>query len=273
MIRNLKVLGLALVAMFAMSAVVASMASAAEETKPGLFTASVGAGETAKIDVEQLLTENANKEKVIPNTFTLNGLALTCATVTLTGNPVKTKASPNQDVVEANTKGPESTDVTLSPIFGPNNCHVVIAGLTKTVTVTTNGCAFVFDAQTTVTEPGFDNTVLNTVECPVVGGVQKKIEVHVYGEKAAEATTTCTYDIEAIAANTTVPGITLTNKVNTPTSTNDILAKLNVNVSVNNTIKSAVCGLNATENAVYEGEATVQATNEAGNLVDASVSS
>ena len=257
MIRNLKALGLALVAMFAMSAVAASVASA-ETTNPGLFTAKVGATELAKIDAEQEGT----------NLFTLNGLALTCGTVTLSGNPVKTKAAA-PDEVETTLKGPEFTDVTLSPIFGPNNCHVVIAGLTKTITITTNGCAFVLDSKTTVTKTGFDNTALTTVECPT----GKKIEIHVYSEKAGEVSTTCTYDIEAIAANTTVPGITLTNKINTPASADDITADINVFITINNTIKSAVCGQNAIEKTTYHGEVTIQATNEAGKLVDFSASS
>ena len=258
MIRNLKVLGLALAAVFAMSAVGASMSSA-EITSPGLFTFKVGATELATIHGEE--------EGV--NLITLNGLALTCGTVTSMGTPVKTKASPNQDEVEADTKGPESTDITFFYTFGPNNCHVVIAGLTKTVTVTTNGCGVIWDAKTTVTHAGFDNTALSTIECPI----GKKIEIHVYSEKAGEVSTTCTYDIEAIAANTTVPGITLTNKTNTPGSADDITADINTGLTVTNTIKSAVCGLNATEKAIYEGEITLQATNEPGNVVDFSASS
>ena len=228
MIRNLKAFGLALVAVFAMSAVAASVASA-ETTNPGLFTFGVGANELATIDDEQ--------DPGTINTIALNGLSLTCGTVTTMGTPVKTKvASP--DVVEADTKGPESTDITFEPIFGPTNCHAVVAGLTKTVTVTANGCGLIWDAKTTVTKTGFDNTAFTTVECPI----NKKIEIHVYNEKAVEATTLCTYDIEAIAANTTVPGITLTNKVNQPTSPNDITADINTELSINNTIKSALCG-------------------------------
>ncbi len=270
MSRKLKALGLALVAMFAMSAVASSMASA-EVTKPGLFTAKVGVNEVAKIDAEQVQAPGKPL-----NTFTVNGLALTCGTVKLTGNPVNTKASPEEDVVKEKVKGPESTDVTLTPEFGPANCHVVIAGLTKTVTVTENGCAFVFDAKTTETKGVISNTALTTIECPS----GKKIEVHVYSTAGTETTTTCTYDIEAIAANQTLPGITLDNKVNTvkeppePSESNDILATVNVTgITVKNTIKSAVCGQNDPEKATYEGEVTIQATTEANVLTDASVSS
>ncbi len=258
MTHKLKILGLALVAVFAMSSVSASMASA-EVTKPGLFTAAVGAGELAKFDNEQIGV----------STITVNGIAITCGTAVGTGNPVKTKASPEEDVVEGNTKGPESTDITITPLFGPNNCHAVIAGLTKTVTFTENGCAAVFDAKTTETKGVVSNTALTTIECPA----GKKMEIHMYSTTSGETTTTCTYDIEAIAANTTQPGITLENKVNTPTTANDIVSRFKVNVSINNTIKSAVCGQNATENGIAEGEATLRATNETGQFVDTSVSS
>ncbi len=258
MTHKLKVLGLVLVAMFAMSSVSASIASA-EVTKAGLFTFNVGAGELASVDNEQIGA----------STLTVNGLAITCGTAGGTGNPVKTKLSPNEDVVEENIKGPESTDITIPPIFGTSNCHVVIAGLTKTVTVTTNGCAGVFDAKTTETKGVVSNTALITIECPA----GKKIEVHAYTTAGTEAGTTCTYDIEAIAANTTVPGVTLENKINTPMEVNDMVNRFKINFSLNNTVKSPVCGQNATESVVAQGEATLRATDEAGKLVDISVSS
>ena len=257
MTHKLKTLGLALVAVFAMSAVASSVASATT-TSPSLFTFNVGANELASIDAEQIGV----------GTLTINGLAITCGTVTGKGNPVKTKAA-EPDVVEGTTKGPESTDVTLTGLFGPNNCHVVVAGLTKTITVTENGCAGILDAKTTVTGGVTSNSGLFTIECPA----GKKVEVHMYSTAATEVGTTCTYDIEAIAANTTRPGIVLTNKVNTPGSANDIVGDGNLQLTVNNTIKSAVCGQNATETLLAHGQSTVRATNEKGEFVDTSVSS
>ncbi len=257
MIRKLKALGLALMAVFAIGAVASSVASA-EITKPGLFTFSVGVNELAEIHTEPV---------GVP-AFTVNSLSITCVTVPYTGNPVKTKASPNEDIVEANTKGPESTDITLSPT-GFEKCHVVIAGLTKTVTVTVNGCAMVLDAKTTETKGVVSNTALTTMECPT----GKKIEIHVYSTASTETTTTCTYDLEAVAGNTTEPGITLDNQFNTPTSPNDILATVTLeDFEVTNTIKSAVCGQNATENLIYHGQFTIRATNEAHQIVDSAVS-
>ncbi len=256
---KLKTLGHALVVVFAMSSVSASMASA-EVTKPAKFTFSVGANELAEVHAEQIGAVA---------TLTVNGLAITCGTVTGTGNPVKTKASPEEDVVEGNTKGSESTDLTMTPIFGPNNCHVVIAGITKTVTYTTNGCAGVFDAKTTETKGVNSFALLSTIECPA----GKKIEVHLYNSPTLESATLCTYDIEPIAANTTVPGVTLSNKTNTPTEPNDIVSQVKMTLSIRDTIKSAICGQNETENFVTEGETTLRATNESNQFVDISVSS
>jgi len=76
MTRNLKALGLALVASLALSAMVASAASGSA----ALFTSSVAAGETAKIHGDQLAGTN--------DTFTVNGIPLTCETVPVTGNAI-----------------------------------------------------------------------------------------------------------------------------------------------------------------------------------------
>ena len=241
MTHRLKALGCALVAMLAMSAVGATMASAAEETKAGLFTASVGAGETAKGDAVQIGAGDK---------YTINGLVMTCGTATGTGQSL--------------TKGPSSTEVTATATA--EGCHVVVAGLTKLVTVTENGCSSRFNATTTVTESGFDLTATATLECPQ----GKQVEIHVYSGAASEATTLCTYDVKPQGP---LSGITLTNKVNRPAAANDVVADINMNISMTNTIKSAICGQNEIENASYKGEDTIQSTNEAGVFVDASASS
>ena len=255
-----KVFGLALMAVLALSAVAASTASAAEETKPGLFTFGGLSKdtETAKIDVEQTAE---GKDK-----FTFkNGLALTCKKVRATGEPIKTKASPEEDVANGSTPGTESTDVTLKPTY--EGCKTTIAGLTRPVTVTVNECAFIFDAKTTTTvDNSIDHTALTTIECPT----GKKIEIHIY-EKEPHSTVVCTYDI---GPQNTLSGITLDNKVNTPTSANDVLATINVpNIVVENTTPgTSVCTATNPTTATYTGEETIRATNEKGEFVDASVS-
>lgn len=229
MTRNLKALGLALVAALALGAMTASGASAS----PALFTANVPAGQTASIDGSQ----------VGVNTFTLNGLALTCATATANGKAI--------------TAGTSSTYVTLTPAFG--TCHVVVAGLTKLVTVTTNGCGYTFNA--TKNTGGFKFSADLTIECPT-----KPIEVHVYNAAVSEATTLCTYDIGHQTVN---DKIELTNEAGAPS---DVLAHVNVPVTAHNTILSALCGQNTFEPAIYHGTVTLRATDEAGNFVNASVS-
>ncbi len=222
MVRNLKALGIALVAVFALSAVVASAASA----EPALFTAEgIGAAETAEVSGGQTA---AGKD-----TFTLNGLKLTCTTATLSG--------------KALAAGPSSTNITLTPKY--EGCHVVIAGLTKTVTVTPNKCGYQFNA--TKNTPAGTLKADLTIECATGEG----IEIHIYSTANTETTTTCTYIVTHQTIN---GGITLTNKAG-----GTITAVPNLNVSTDNTIKSAVCGQNAVENAVYEGEDSLQA-NKAG---------
>jgi hypothetical protein len=232
MTRNLKTLGLAIVAALALSAVLASAAAA----EAGNFAANVAEEETAKIDGSQIGT----------NTFTINGLSVTCATANLTG--------------KAKSAGPQFTEVSLEPVN--EKCDVVVAGIKKTATFTTNGCTYVLNATRQKTESGVDYPVDLAISC----AEGKQIEVHIYNEKEAEATTLCTYDVKAQTLST---GITATNKENTPTSADDVIMDLNVtSIAATNTKTSAVCGTSETVTASYKGESTFQATTEGGETVD-----
>jgi hypothetical protein len=241
MFRNLKIVGVAM-AVFAFTALAASSAMAKDiGTHNSVFTASVGA-EKAKIDGTQIGAGDR---------FTVNGLSLTCVTATLSGTAL--------------TSGTSSESVTLEPTY--KTCHVVVAGLTKTVLVTTNGCAYIFHAKTTTTEATattFDNTATVTLECPE--GVH--LEIHVYNKKELAEESLCTYTVTPGHLGT----IPLDNKINTPSGVNDIVATPNFSFSVDNDIKSAICGQNAIETATYKGEDTIQATTQGGTLVHASIS-
>jgi hypothetical protein len=247
MIRNLKALAVALMAAFAMSLVIASAAPAKDlGTHSGLFTANVTAGETAVGVGEQIGTAQ----------MAITGLPpVTCSTVKGTG--------------KALTKGPSTTEVTIETTY--EGCHIVLAGLTKAVTVTMNGCAYVSDAKTTTTENtpsgiSFDRTATVTVECPQ----NKQIELHVYAKATQpHSEILCTYDI---GAQGPLSGITLTNKINTPTAVNDIEIEGAVSTVLTNTIKSAICGQSANPTGITSGKGTLRATNEIGQFVDASVS-
>jgi hypothetical protein len=135
-------------------------------------------------------------------------------------------------------------------------CHVVVAGITKLVTVTINSCNYKLNAATA-------STATVTVECEHAG---ESIEIHVYNSKTSETTTLCTYDIEPQGP---IGGITLTNNGGSPS---DVVAKGNVGTSVVNTIKSAICGQKANMNATSVGEGTARATSEGQSFVSASMS-
>jgi uncharacterized metal-binding protein len=240
MTRELKALGMALAAALALGAVAASGASA----EPAKFTAEVGAGETAKIHGDQIGT----------NVLTVGGKEMTCATATLTG--------------EALTKGPESTEVTLTPKY--ETCHTIVTILgfkvTRTATVTMNGCAYVFSATKETAGTPFSADL--TIECPttVEPHKQHQIEIHVYKNSAHEHNkeVLCTYDI---GHQTIKDAIELTN-----TPEHDIVAHINAAVATTNTIQNATCGNEANPTWILTGEDTLTATGEAGESVGATVS-
>lgn len=208
--------------------------AAADGNSPAVFTASVGATETARGDGEQ----------ITPAIFTINGLSVTCSTVTGTG--------------EALELGPEFSKIRAVPTF--SGCHIVVFGITKLVTVTTNGCSYVSEAQTTESGAFTANV---TVECPKL----KSIEVHVYNSATSETQTLCTYDV--IPQGPLVPEGTLTNHEGAP---NDIVVNASVQTTVRNTIRSSICGQNETETSVTKGEGTIRGTNESGQFVNVAVS-
>ncbi len=104
MIRNLKALGLAVVAVLALSAVAASAALAVPQ-----FEVGTGAG-------------NISGTKTSANVFTVaGGRTVTCEVITAKGSETTT-----------------SSTLTLTPLF--SECHSVLAGVKVPATVTTNDC-------------------------------------------------------------------------------------------------------------------------------------
>ena len=241
MIRNLKVMGLALAAVFALSAVAASAASA----EPALFTAEVGAGETAKV--------HGGQTEAFGDTFTVNGNPLSCEVAEVSG--------------KAGTAGPSSTTVSLKPEY--ENCHVIALGfITLPATVTVNGCEYKFNATKNTPDTESNNTPFGadlTIVCPE----NQQIEIHVYEDatKHANDEPLCTYDIEPQTVNS---HIQLTNHANSP---NDIIAHVtSLPIELDNTKQSSLCGETTHPNAIYNGEDTLTAEDEAGNPVNSSVS-
>jgi hypothetical protein len=236
------VLVLALTATAALTALSTSTAGAVEEeTLSAYFTTNGAYEEPVKIDGSQVGT----------NTFGLGGKTVTCASATFSGSTV--------------TQEVQSEQIELTPKY--EKCHVVFLGLTKTATITVNECSYLFTATTTKTESeAIDYPVdFTSIKCPT----GKQIEVHIYEGVENEEKTLCTYDIKAQGP---LSEINATNKANTPSTANDVVADLNVSsISVSNTKPSAFCGSKESETATYKGEITLQATTEAGASLDLSV--
>lgn len=239
MIRKLTILALAMTSALALTALSATTAGA--ETISAYFEANVTDGETMAVDGEQIGN----------NTITLGPLpSVTCTTIKYNG--------------AATTEGPAPEEVVISPQY--EGCHLVAPLIgTRTVTVTMNGCTVGFKATGTVTESETEHlNADSSIGCPE----GEQIEIHVYNTSNSNdsgASVLCTYDI---GPQSGLSGITLTNKVNTPTSVDDVLADFNISsINVINTTAGGLCG-NEGQTATYKGEATLRATNEASEYID-----
>ena len=160
MIRNLKVLGLSLVAVFAMSAMVASAASAGELTSDG--------------PVDLHATEN-------PAVLTaIAGQKVECHATYTIGNVNETPHATFITLPKAN--------LTVTPDY--TNCVSVIGELKAPLTVTMNGCDFVLHIGAQLEAGKYSGTA------DVVCEGSNQIEVHAYSS-AAHSSTVCTYKIPA----------------------------------------------------------------------------
>jgi len=258
MIRNLKSLGLALAAVFALSALAASTASA----NPAMFTQNVGFGSLAQILVSQIGSDTFN----VPGSV----LSVKCATAAAKGTPISTIETESTVYDFFNRFGPEATYITLTPEF--NTCHAVPFGLTKTATITTNQCYYLLNATKDTSEFHSPFTVTPwsmdlTIRCPA----GKQIEIHVYETSSHEhklAKTLCTYDIPP---QQILNQIQLTNEPAVE-GIDDVVAHVNATVTTTNTIQSNVCGMGEQVQATYKGTDTIRATNEAFMFVNTTIS-
>ncbi len=240
-------MGLLLATVLTLVALTTTRAGAVEEKTSSAYylAGSIGSGETAKVDGEQIGTAT---------TLTVGGLPpLTCSSIKYTGTA--TDSGPA-------TEGP----LTITPEF--STCHVSFSG-TKTATVTMNGCTLKIAPTATITESEVRHYLGDTeIACPE----GKAIEVHVFNTSSTVdegASTLCTY---SISAQGNLSGTTLTNKANTPTSADDIVGDFNIgSIKVVRTGGSSfLCG-STEQTATYKGEATLRATNAASEYVDAAL--
>jgi hypothetical protein len=164
MTRNLKALGLALVAAFVMSAVASSVASAQQ----GTWTS------------DGPVTLTVSETGVNTNYLEAFGLKVRCPGSTMTGHTVE--VTPHVPIPPTGEK-----EVTLSPKF--INC--IVDGLNWPATVTMNGCDF--DLKVGETTPaGAANTygVSASLTCPV--GQEVTLEIWTPGKHNAVNPPMCT---------------------------------------------------------------------------------
>ncbi len=165
MIRNLKALGLALVAVFAMTAVLASASQAAVKVTTGANPAILTGSVIAHTGITGLV-----------HTFTLaGGQKLSCE---------ETKFSA--------TVASGATSVTVTPTY--NKCKAIVGSLEVKATVTMNGCDYVFHGGVNVS-----TTTWKEGQIDLVCEAGKVVEVHVYKELNNENEELCTLTIPPFA--------------------------------------------------------------------------
>jgi hypothetical protein len=229
MIRNLKALGLALVAIFAMGAVVASAASA-----------QVGQGFLTSDGPVTLDTKENTEVGAGPNKLTAFGGQTTCPGTVFTGH--KYNVTPHTYIPVP------ATTATITAHYGP--CHTKDkSGASFFTTVDMNKCDFVFHVGTT-TPAGAINTygVSATVVCQNVG---EHIQVTLFSS-SSEALRVCT--------------ITITDpkEVSGPHLTTDTVKD---DINIKGTFgpftvhKSGLCGAEEDKDGTLHIDATITGTN------------
>jgi hypothetical protein len=242
MIRNLKALGLLLVALLAMSALGGAVAQAAED--PADFAAS-----------EYPATVTTEADPNAPTqTFTTATGNITCQEVR--GDATLAAQSNELTGTGVAETGPEFT-----------NCHAT--ALKFPTTVDTNGCHFTFTAGTALTEP--EGTFVDSTgsvrihECDSATGVI----VRIYGgAEHTEANLGCQIDVHEQELN----GITYKN-VETE-GVEEVTAEVNVQNQISAQFTPGPKGLCKEETHTggsYTGKLTAHAENELGELINFTV--
>lgn len=233
MIRNLKAMGLVLAAIFAVSAVAASAASAQQ----GVLTS------------DGPVTLDMTETGVGKNATTMFGEKIECAGSIYTGHQFN--VTPHQPIL-----GPDST-ITVSPHYNNANC-TSFPGPRK-ATITMNGCDFVFHIGNTV---GFDQYALSAdIVCPV----GRQIEKHVYLAPDNEEMTFCTYTIKPQAG---LVGAHVTTTTGVGIHDLDITGAFN-NIHVE---KHGLCGFGTTNFGKWDIDLTVKGTDPGGHPTPITIS-
>jgi hypothetical protein len=247
MTRNLKALGLALAAVFAMSALGASSA-AAEPEFTGIETTTPG-GEHVSTHVHT--TIDGSQHGAEPDVFTLGSVSIRCNEAKYTGT---------------SADGSDPT-LTVTPTY--SECKAAFTFVTH---VEMNGCDYLFHAGTQVTA-GMHYTGTVDIVCPENQSITLRVTT-------LAGATKCLIHIRP---QTGLTGITYTVKTNAspPDAETDVTVDVEIpQITTETTGTSTNCGgLNEGHHgandgnwATYHGEATITGTNTAKEAIDVEVS-
>ena len=224
MIRNLKALGLALVACFALSAMAASAASAQQ----GVLTS------------DGPVTLDMTETGVGQNATTMFGEKIECQGTIYTGHQYN--VTPHMPI-----PGP-TTLFTVTPHYNNANC-TSFPGPRK-ATITMNGCDFVFHIGATVGPDRYE--LFADIVCPA----GQKIVKHVYLAPNDEAVPWCTY---TIGPQFGLPGGRVTTTTNGANDVDIIGSFENIHVE-----KHGMCGAGTTNMGKWDIDLTVKGTGPGG---------
>jgi len=227
--RNLKALGLALVAVFAMTAVLASAAQA--QTLKVTVNPS-----PAWLTAEMIAHPNIGKVE----TFKLAG-----------GQEVGCDKTNS-----AATVNNGNTSITVVPNF--EECVAVIGTETHKVTVTMNDCDFLLHGGATQTP---NSTTFINGEVDLVCPTGKEVEIHVYKPATTETEELCTYKV---AGFTNKQGNEFKNEGTG--ATNDVSISSSVGGIATTRTGSLLCGA-ANQNGTFTGSTTIKAFEDKGGSI------
>jgi len=242
MIRNLKILGFALVAVFALSAVAASMASAQKITSTGPVT----------LDG----TENGL------NAFTAFGAKVECPGTVATGHRTLTPRQTEELLThELIPSGSSAVTLTLDQ---PNQCTAVESGGSHLATMTTNGCDFDIEI---LAQSGASWPTRSTQVCPT----GKDIEVEIYPFSSSElGGVVCTITIKPQAAK---EGVSFSNSSFEEGGVKkwDVIAT-GAYEKIVTTRSGSGCTTAEDKESKFDVNLTIKGTNAAGQQTDVTVS-
>jgi hypothetical protein len=246
MVRKLKILGVALAAVFALSAVTASAALA----QINMFTS------TGPMKLTGAQTGIKNE-----NSLTVFGGVLTCANAKYNGFKTLTEAQTKEGKVhELLPSG--SSSVTIAPNYG--SCITTQSGLEFPATVDMNGCDFEFDLGSTIELNKYKVKV--TEECPFENTI--KITAFSNATKHAANEPFCVKDITKV----TNRGEGLTAR-DTQNGTIDITGTIeNIEVQRESPTGSILCPKEEIKNGIWHFDLSFTGDNASGLTTTISLS-